>query len=97
MDSWNWTQSENWLGSDPEVFAAALTKLTVFKYFGRNIETDHLKALFEKINKEPDQINLRRVYLGTPLSAWIKIRKELPGESREANKHVKFLFKIKQV
>ena len=95
MNSSSWMQSENWLWN-PEVFAAAITKLTVFKYFGRNIKTDHLKALFEKINKDPDQINLRRVYLGISPSVWIKRSKELHGECLEARKHVQFLFKKKQ-
>ena len=78
------------LPCDPGLFAAAITKLTVFKYFGETIETDHLRALFETIIKHRDQINLRRVYLGIPASVWIKIRKDLHGEFCEAKKHVKF-------
>ena len=83
------------LSCDPGLFAAAITKLTVFKYFGETIETDHLRALFETIIKHRDQINLRRVYLWIPASVWIKIRKDLKsaGVYCEAKKHVKFYVK----
>ena len=90
LDSWN--SSERPL-CDPELFADAITKLRVFKCFGENIERDHLKALFERITKDPDQINLRRVYLGFSPPEWIKIKKDLHGEYCEARKHVKFLVK----
>ena len=70
-----------------------ISKLTVFKYLGGNIETDLLRALFERIIKHPDQINLRRLYLGIPASVLIIIRQKLHGEYSEAKKHVKFFVK----
>ena len=90
LDSWQSSESQL---CEPELFAGAVTKLKVFEYFGKNIETNHMKALFERIIKDPDQINLRRVYLGVSPPVWIKIKKDLHGEYCEAKKHVKFLVK----
>ena len=91
LDSWKPSGSVGLYDSD--LFAAAITKLTVFKYYGKDIETDHLRALFEAISKDPDQINLRGVYLGVSPPVWIQIMNDLHGEYCQAKKYVRFAVK----